>query len=92
MFHFTVRPFASAPFSIPTVAAGQWLSARRATEAVDRLRGKAEMHFKLVVKEGTLEEAVAELPAGVGGEYLRKLRQSCWVEGRQNARSLHAGA
>ena len=33
------------------------------------------MHFKLLVKDGTLEEAVAELPTGVGGEYLRKLRE-----------------
>ena len=32
-------------------------------ETVDRLRGKAEMHFKLLVKDGTLQEAVAELPA-----------------------------
>ncbi len=44
-------------------------------ESVDRLRGKSEMHFKLLVKDGTLEEALAELPAGVGGEYLRKLRE-----------------
>jgi Gas vesicle synthesis protein GvpL/GvpF len=44
-------------------------------ESVARLRGKAEMHFKLLVKDGALEEAVAELPNGVGGEYLRKLRE-----------------
>jgi len=44
-------------------------------EAVDRLRGKAEMHFKLVLKDGTLHEAIAELPNGVGGEYLRQLRE-----------------
>jgi hypothetical protein len=43
-------------------------------ESVARLRGKAEMHFKLVVKDGMLQAAVAELPNGVGGEYLRKLR------------------
>ncbi|MGO9518509.1 MAG: GvpL/GvpF family gas vesicle protein [Candidatus Korobacteraceae bacterium] len=44
-------------------------------ESVARLRGKAEMHFKLVVKDGTLEEAIADMPDGVGGEYLRKLRE-----------------
>src|SRR5271169_3056750 len=44
-------------------------------ESVARLRGKAEMHFKLLVKDGGLEEAIAELPNGVGGEYLRKLRE-----------------
>ena len=59
-------------------------------ETVDRLRGKAEMHFKLVVKDGTLEEAVAELPAGVGGEYLRQMReQATRVRERQTkARAL----
>jgi len=59
-------------------------------ETVDRLRGKAEMHFKLLVKDGTLQEAVAELPAGVGGEYLRKLReQATRVRERQTkARAL----
>ena len=57
-------------------------------ETVDRLRGKAEMHFKLVVKDGTLEEAVAELPAGVGGEYLRQLReQATRVRERQTKAS-----
>jgi hypothetical protein len=42
---------------------------------VDRLRGKAEMHFKLVVKDGTIHELALETPIGVGGEYLRKLRE-----------------
>ena len=44
-------------------------------ETVDRLRGKAEMHFKLLVKNGTVEEVLREVPNGVGGEYLRKLRE-----------------
>jgi Gas vesicle synthesis protein GvpL/GvpF len=43
-------------------------------ESVSRLRGKSEMHVKIVVKDGTIEEAVSDIPAGVGGEYLRKLR------------------
>jgi Gas vesicle synthesis protein GvpL/GvpF len=43
-------------------------------ESVARLRGKSEMHFKILVQDGTLEEAITELPMGVGGEYLRKLR------------------
>jgi len=42
--------------------------------SVDRLRGKAEMHFKLVVKDDTVELAVSELPHSAGGEYLRQLR------------------
>jgi hypothetical protein len=44
-------------------------------ESVARLRGKAEMHFKILLKDGVLEEALTELPNGVGGEYLRKLRE-----------------
>jgi hypothetical protein len=43
-------------------------------ESLARLRGKSEMHVKIVVKDGTIEEAVADIPNGVGGEYLRKLR------------------
>ena len=44
------------------------------TESVSRLRGKSEMHVKIVVKDGTVIEAVTDVPEGVGGEYLRKLR------------------
>ena len=43
-------------------------------ESVSRLRGKSEMHVKIVVKDGTIEEALSDIPVGVGGEYLRKLR------------------
>jgi hypothetical protein len=43
-------------------------------ESVSRLRGKSEMHVKIVVKDGAIEEAISEPPMGVGGEYLRKLR------------------
>lgn len=44
-------------------------------ESVQRLRGKAEMHFKILLKDALVEEALRRLPAGVGGEYLRKLRE-----------------
>jgi hypothetical protein len=44
-------------------------------ESVQRLRGKAEMHFKILLKDAMVEEALRRLPAGVGGEYLRKLRE-----------------
>ncbi len=45
--------------------------------SVARLRGKAEMHLKLVVRDGSLREALADvvLPDTVGGEYLIKLRE-----------------
>src|SRR3954471_19631690 len=44
---------------------------------VDKLRGKAEMHLKVVVKDGFLREALTEiaLPHTVGGEYLTCLRE-----------------
>lgn len=45
--------------------------------SVARLRGKAEMHIKLIVRDGSLREAMTEvrLPDTVGGEYLAKLRE-----------------
>src|SRR5712675_2549493 len=44
--------------------------------SVARLRGKAEMHLKLTVTDGSLREAMIEviLPDTVGGDYLSKLR------------------
>src|SRR5215471_4666257 len=46
-------------------------------QSVERLRGKSEMHLKLVVRDGSLKKAMAdiELPDTVGGEYLSKLRE-----------------
>jgi Gas vesicle synthesis protein GvpL/GvpF len=46
-------------------------------QSVQRLKGKAEMRLKLVVHDGSLKQAMAEvqLPATVGGEYLAKLRE-----------------
>jgi hypothetical protein len=47
------------------------------SDSVFRLKGKAEMHLKLVVKDGSLREAMTdvELPSSVGGEYLSRLRE-----------------
>jgi len=44
--------------------------------SVARLRGKSEMHIKLMVTDGSLREAMIEvvLPDTVGGDYLSKLR------------------
>jgi Gas vesicle synthesis protein GvpL/GvpF len=60
-------------------------------ESVSRLRGKAEMHLKLIVKDGTVREAIAdkELPATVGREYLSKLREQAT---RQRERQTKARA
>jgi hypothetical protein len=44
--------------------------------SVDKLRGKAEMHLKVVVKDGSLREALnIALPNTVGGAYLTVLRE-----------------
>jgi hypothetical protein len=45
-------------------------------QSVQRLRGKAEMHLKLVVRDGSLREAMTDtqLPDTVGREYLAQLR------------------
>jgi hypothetical protein len=73
----TVLPFRFGTIFDSDEALRRAVRANRKTfmESVDRLRGKAEMHFKLLVKDGMLQEAIAELPNGVGGEYLRKLRE-----------------
>lgn len=49
---------------------------RTFTESVSKLRGKAEMHLKVLVRDAFLQEAVLEpeLPTAVGGEYLIRLR------------------
>jgi hypothetical protein len=46
-------------------------------QSVARLRGKAEMHLKLIVRDGSLRQALESvaLPDTVGGEYLSKLRE-----------------
>jgi hypothetical protein len=73
----TVLPFRFGTIFDSDDALRRAVRANRKTflESVAHLRGKAEMHFKLLLKDGTLQEAVAELPKGVGGEYLRKLRE-----------------
>jgi hypothetical protein len=45
-------------------------------QSVARLRGKSEMHIKVLVRDGSLKEAMTDvqLPDTVGGEYLAKLR------------------
>jgi hypothetical protein len=59
--------------------------------SVDRLRGKAEMHLKLVVKEGMVREALddVELPQTTGGAYLTVLRDKAY---RQRERQTKARA
>lgn len=49
---------------------------RHFQQSVEQLRGKAEMHLKLVVRDGTLKDVVHDvLPPTVGIEYLSRLRE-----------------
>jgi hypothetical protein len=49
---------------------------RNFQQSVEQLRGKAEMHLKLVVRDGTVRQVVDQtLPAKVGIEYLTQLRE-----------------
>jgi len=60
-------------------------------ESVARLKGKAEMHVKLLVRDGSLKELHdVELPDTVGGEYLAKLKQKamCDRERQTKAKAL----
>ncbi len=64
---------------------------RQFLESVAKLRGKAEMHVKVIVRDGSLKQAMddIELPDTVGGEYLRKLREKA---SRQRERQTKARA
>jgi len=60
-------------------------------QSVAKLKGKAEMHLKLLVRDGSLREAMidVELPDTVGGDYLIKLREKA---SRQRERQTKARA
>ncbi len=50
-------------------------------ESVARLKGKAEMHVKLLVRDGSLRQLQDVLvPDTVGGEYLSKLREKAMAD------------
>ena len=67
------------------------LNRKAFTESVSRLKGKAEMHLKLLIKDGSLRQALEEieLPLTVGSEYLSKLREKA---SRQRERQTKARA
>ena len=75
----TVLPFRFGTIFDSDEALRQAVRSNRRTfgQSVARLRGKAEMHLKLRVKDGSLREAMADivLPDTVGGDYLIKLRE-----------------
>jgi hypothetical protein len=50
-------------------------------ESVARLKGKAEMHVKLLVRDGSLKQLQdVTVPDTVGGEYLAKLREKAMAD------------
>src|SRR5262249_34984232 len=75
----TVLPFGFGTIFDTDDALRQAVRANRRAfgQSVAKLRGKAEMHLKLVVRDGNLQEALESvvLPDTVGGEYLSKLRE-----------------
>ena len=75
----TVLPFRFGTLFDSDEALRQAVRANRRAfgQSVARLRGKAEMHLKLMVRDGSLRDALADvqLPDTVGGEYLMKLRE-----------------
>jgi len=50
--------------------------------SVNKLRGKAEMHLKVLIRDGSLRDLAADmpLPQMVGGEYLTRLREKASKE------------
>ena len=75
----TVLPFRFGTIFDSDDALRQAVRANRRAfgQSVAKLRGKSEMHLKLLVRDGSLREAMidVELPDTVGGEYLSKLRE-----------------
>jgi hypothetical protein len=75
----TVLPFRFGTIFDSDEALRQAVRANRRAfgQSVARLKGKAEMHLKLLVRDGSLRGAMmdVELPDTVGGEYLVKLRE-----------------
>ena len=75
----TVLPFRFGTIFDSDEALRQAVRANRRAfgQSVARLRGKSEMHLKLLVRDGSLRNAMidVELPDTVGREYLAKLRE-----------------
>lgn len=80
----TVLPFRFGTVFDSDEALRQAVRANRRAfgQSVAKLRGKSEMRLKLVVRDGSLREAMmnVELPDTVGREYLAKLREKASKE------------
>src|SRR5579864_4925614 len=82
--HGTVLPFRFGTIFDSDDALRQAVRSNRRTfgVSVEKLRGKSEMRLKLVVRDGSLRDAMmhVELPDTVGREYLAKLREKASKE------------
>jgi hypothetical protein len=58
-------------------------------QSVEKLRGKSEMHIKLVLRDGSLKNFLddVELPNTVGGDYLSKLRVKASKERERHSKA-----
>jgi hypothetical protein len=57
-------------------------------ESVARLKGKAEMHVKLLVRDGSLKQLQdVQVPDTVGGEYLAKLREKAVADRERQSKA-----
>ncbi len=87
----TVLPFRFGTVFHSDEALRQAVRANRKAfmESVHRLKGKAEMHLKVFVRDGTLaaDLAAGELPATAGGEYLSRLREKAARERERQSKA-----
>ena len=49
-------------------------------DSVNHLRGKAEMHLKLVVRDGVAKETIHAIAATIGGAYLTQIRERAAIQ------------
>ena len=57
-------------------------------ESIDKLRGKSEMHIKVMVREGTgVAEVLSVLPPKAGSEYLSRLREQASRDRERQSRA-----
>src|SRR5712691_6480568 len=88
----TVLPFRFGTIFDTDDALRQAVRCNRRTfgQSVAKLRGKSEMHLKLVVRDGSLRRAMmdVQLPDTVGGEYLIKLREKASRERERQIKAL----
>lgn len=80
---WTVLPFRFGTIFDTEECLRQAVRANRRTfgESVARLKGKAEMHVKLLIRNGCLKQLQdVQVPDTVGGEYLTKLREKALAD------------